>query len=46
VIAHVVSRNIPDSEQDTLSFVIARAVLMGLTEIPKGDGAVNSRNNV
>jgi hypothetical protein len=46
MVSHVVSCNIPNSEQDALSLMVARAVLMGLTEVAKGDGAVYGRNNV
>ena len=46
MVAHVVSGNIPNSEQDTLSLVVTRAVLMGLAEVAKGDGAIYGRNYV
>jgi hypothetical protein len=46
MVAHVMSRNIPNSEQDALSFVITRAVLMGLSKVTKGDRTVDGRNNV
>jgi hypothetical protein len=46
MVSHVVSRNIPNSEQDTLPFVVTRAVLVGLSKVTKGDGSVDGRNNV
>jgi hypothetical protein len=46
MVSHVVSCNIPNGEQDALSFVIARAILMGLAKVTKSDGAVYGRNNV
>jgi hypothetical protein len=46
MVAHVVSRNIPNSKQDALSFVIARAILVRLSKIAKSDWSVNGRNNV
>jgi hypothetical protein len=42
----MVSRNIPNSEQDALSFMVARTILMGLAKITKGDGAIDGRYNV
>jgi hypothetical protein len=46
MISHMVSRNIPNSEQHTLPLMVARAVLMGLAEVAKGYGSVDGRNYV
>lgn len=44
--AHVLPSNIPNSKKNTLPLVVARAVLVRLSEIANRDGAVDGRNNL
>ena len=46
VLAHVTRREVPDGQEHALTLVVARAVLMGLTEITEGDGAVDGRDDL
>lgn len=41
VFPHVLGGNVPYGEQDALPFVVARAVLMRLTEVPQSDWSVH-----
>jgi hypothetical protein len=44
--SHVSSRKIPNRQQNTLSVVIAGAILVWRTKISQSNWAINSRNNV
>ena len=44
--AHVLTRNVPDGEQDALSLVVTRPVLVGLSEITQGDRSVDGRDDL
>ncbi len=46
VFSHVSSRKIPNRQQNTLSVVIAGAVLVWRAKISQGNWTINSRNNV
>ena len=46
MLAHVFARDVPDGEQDAVSFVIACAVLVRLTKITKRDWAVGCRDDL
>jgi hypothetical protein len=46
VFAHVLAYVFPDAEQDALTFVLARPVLMRTTEVSGSDGSVNSGDDL
>ena len=46
VLAHVARGQVPDGEEHALALVVARAVLMGLSEITERDGAVDGRDDL
>jgi hypothetical protein len=45
VVSHVFTGHIPDCQQNAMTFMVARAILVGLSEIAQCDWPIRCRNN-
>ena len=46
VLTHVCTSLVPDREQDALTLVVTRTVLVWSPEVADGDWTINGRNNI
>ena len=46
MLTHVVAGLLPNGEQDALTLVVARPVLMGFTEVAEGDGSIDGGDDL